>query len=86
MEERKAKLHKMVAQYPMDPNRWFCRLCDSLFTRKVSAIDHVQAIHVRLLDYPCCYCQEHFTCHSQRRRHVHAQHREQNKLAKLLTD
>ena len=85
MEERKSRLDKMVQIEPQT-KRWICRICSVSFVRKNATTDHIEGHHIRILSYPCFYCQSQFTCASQRRTHIHSNHREQNKMAKFLTD
>ena len=82
--ERKRRMDKMVFLDPLT-NRWICRICNTSVSRKTLAIDHIEGVHVRILSYPCQYCDSYFTCSSLRRTHVHTNHREQNKLVKYLT-
>ena len=84
-EERKRRMDKMVFLDPLT-NRCICRICNTSVSRKTLAIDHIEGVHIRILSYPCQYCDSYFTCSSLRRTHVHTNHREQNKLAKYLTD
>ena len=83
--ERKRRLDQMVFLDPLT-NRWICRICNNSVSRKTLAIDHIEGVHIRILSYPCQYCDSYFTCSSLRRTHVHTNHREQNKLAKYLTE
>ena len=85
MDERKSRLEKMVHIDPQT-KRWICRICSVSFTRKNATTDHIEGHHIRILSYPCFYCESQFTCASQRRTHIHSNHREQNKMAKFLTD
>ena len=81
--EQKLRLEKMVL-FNHATKSWQCRICDLPLTRKAVAIDHVEAQHLQILTYPCDYCHQSFTSKSNRRKHVHTVHREQNKLAKIL--
>ena len=83
--QRKGKLDKMVFLNPSN-DRWICQICNVSFTQKVTATNHIEGQHLRILAYPCSFCEARFTCSSQRRTHVHANHREQNKMAKFLVD
>ena len=67
-------------------NKWVCRICNKSVARKRIAVEHIEGVHVRLLSYPCQYCDYSFTTSSLRRNHVHANHRQQNKLAKSVTE
>ena len=82
--ERKRRLDNMVTHDPLT-NRWICRICNESVKRKTIAIDHIEGVHLRIPSYPCQYCEQIFTCMAQRRRHIHALHREQNKITKFLT-
>ena len=81
--DRKARLNNMVYKDPQS-DRWICRICNDSVKRKTIAIDHIEGVHLRIPSYSCEYCDSVFTCLTQRRRHVHANHREQNKLTKCL--
>ena len=83
--ERKQRLNKMVSYVTKDLT-WLCKICQLTFSRKTAAIDHIEGQHLRILSYPCYYCDQFFTCSSRRRNHIHLNHREQNKLAKFLTE
>ena len=83
--EQKLRLEKMV-QLNLTTRQWLCRICGIAITRKTVAIDHVEAQHLQILSYPCQYCTQYFTSKSNRRKHIHYVHREQNKLAKILTE
>ena len=83
--ERKRRMDKMVYLDP-STNRWICRICDTSVSRKALAIDHLEGIHIRILSYPCQYCDSFFASSSVRRTHVHNNHWQQNKLAKFMTD
>ena len=86
LEERKAHLDKMVCLDPETQKRWSCRICNQTFLRKNATKDHIEGHHIRILCYPCFYCESQFTCASQRRNHIHAKHREHNKITKLLNE
>ena len=83
--ERKVRLARMVQK---DPNsgRWLCHICQKSFVRQNAAMDHIEGTHIRILSYPCNYCQLSFECRSFRRTHVFTHHREQNKLSKFLSE
>lgn len=80
---RKEKLNRMVG-FESSEHRWWCRICEKVFSRRVQATDHIESQHLRILHYPCSYCDQAFYCSSARRAHIFANHREQNKMAKLL--
>ena len=81
--ERKQWLNSMVFHDPIS-DRWICQICNDSVKRKTIAIDHIEGVHLRIPSYPCQYCEQIFTCLAQRRRHIHAHHREQNKITKFL--
>ena len=83
--ERKKRLNNMVKENLSD-GRWLCQICNQSFSRKRIATDHIEGVHIRLLSYPCEYCEELFVSRSLRRLHTFHNHREQNKLAKFLAD
>lgn len=80
---RREKLSKMVG-YDNSGSKWWCLICSKVFSRKVNTTDHIESQHLRILNYPCSYCSEAFYCSSARRAHIFSNHREQNKMAKLL--
>lgn len=84
-EERKRRLDRMVSHDPLT-NRWKCLICNDSVLRKTIAIDHIEGVHLQIPSYPCEYCDSIFTCMAQRRRHVHAKHREENKMTKFLAE
>ena len=85
VDERKRRLDKMVYLDPIQ-KRWTCRICSVSFTRKNATSDHIEGQHLRILSYPCFYCEMQFVCASQRRTHVFSHHRQQNKMSKFLTE
>ena len=83
--DRKEHLDKIVTLDPIT-KYWSCQICNHSVSRKTIAIDHIERKHIRLLSYPCQYCDQMFTCLSLRRTHTHSHHREQNKMAKSLAE
>ena len=83
--ERKEHLDKIVSLDPVT-KYWSCQICNQSVSRKTIAIDHIERKHIRLLFYPCQYCDQSFTCSGLRRTHTHTHHREQNRMAKYLTE
>ena len=84
-QERKRRLDRMVWR---DPNtkRWHCCICEAHFSRKHGGTDHIEGAHLKILSYACFYCERKFACTSQRRNHIFTNHREQNKMARFLTE
>ena len=79
--ERKRKLEAITVQDPVT-QRWFCPLCQSSFTRRNAAVDHIEGQHLKLTNYPCFYCEKRFTSNGLRRNHIHLHHREMHKIHK----
>ena len=79
--ERKRKLEAITIQDPVT-QRWFCPLCQSSFTRRNAAVDHIEGQHLKLTNYPCFYCEKRFTSNGLRRNHIHLHHREMHKIHK----
>ena len=46
--ERRKRLDKMVFLNPSN-NRWTCHICNVSFTQKVTATNHIEAQHLRIL-------------------------------------
>ena len=84
--ERKIFLDNTAVYYEGLTDRWICQICNNSYTRKISAIDHIERTHLQLLSYPCEYCESKFTCSSLKRAHENTYHREQKQLAKGFTD
>ena len=83
--ERKTRLKKMVYLDPLT-ERWTCQICKVSFKRNNASTDHIEGQHLRILSYPCFYCETQFTCGSQRRKHIFQQHQQENKMAKFHTE
>jgi len=80
--ERKKRLDRLLGKD--DNGRWTCSLCHSTFSRKVTAIDHIEEQHLKIPSYPCSYCHKLFVSCGQRRKHIFNVHRTENLLAKQL--
>lgn len=79
--ERKKRLDQLLGK---DGLRWTCSICHSSFSRKVTAIDHIEEQHLKIPSYPCSYCSRLFISCALRRKHVFHEHRTENLLAKAL--
>ena len=87
-QQRKQKIMSEMVKTHSDPNKihpdkWSCVLCNQMFTRKQSAIDHFEGQHLQLLSYQCVYCSRLFHSVGQQRLHIHQYHREEHIISKL---
>ena len=82
--QRKRKIFEFITPDEIHPNKWVCRLCNEIVSRKDTAIDHFEGQHLQLLSYECPYCSKLFTTGSHQRVHIHKFHREENQRARSL--
>jgi len=67
-------------------DRWSCRICHNSYTRKFTAVDHIEEKHLKLLSYPCDFCEAFFTSSNLKRKHQNEIHKKPMQYGQCIVE